>query len=71
MLLVSSIAPYQLELRGHAATEAHATSSPYIVKISGLDSGRWHDIEALPATRGARLNKAVIVTILTPFDKVY
>ncbi len=50
VLLVSPIAPNQVELQGNVVTAAQATSRPYIVKISGLataidskvDSGHWH-----------------------------
>lgn len=50
VLLLSPVAPNQVELQGNVVKAALATSRPYIVKISGLataldsyvDSGRWH-----------------------------
>jgi uncharacterized protein YbjT (DUF2867 family) len=50
VLLLSTVAPDQVELQGNVVKAALASSRPYIVKISGLataldsyvDSGRWH-----------------------------
>lgn len=50
VLLLSPVAPEQVELQGNVVKAALATSRPYIVKVSGLgtaldsyvDSGRWH-----------------------------
>lgn len=50
VLLLSPVAPEQVQIQGNLVKAAIATSRPYIVKVSGLgtsldayvDSGRWH-----------------------------
>ncbi|MCZ6503042.1 MAG: NmrA family NAD(P)-binding protein [Gammaproteobacteria bacterium] len=50
VMLLSPVDPKQVELQGNVVNAAMATSHPYIVKISGLDTaadsyvdcGRWH-----------------------------
>ena len=50
VLLLSPVAPEQVQIQGNVVKAAIATSQPYIVKVSGLgtrldstvDSGRWH-----------------------------
>ena len=50
VMLLSPVAPAQVELQGNVVQAALATTRPYVVKISGLgtavdsyvDSGRWH-----------------------------